>query len=68
MIGYEKEIVSLLRKMETRKVLRALAVKRRPSSTPCLVRELQNLECSVKYCNSNKTEKSWSNGWEMICK
>ncbi|RVX11042.1 hypothetical protein CK203_013206 [Vitis vinifera] len=39
-IGYEKEIVSLLRKMETRKVLRALAVKRRPSSTPCLVREL----------------------------
>ena len=68
MDGNEKEIASLLRKMENRKGRRVSVVKRRPSSTPHFVRELRNLECSVNYCNSSKKERSWSSGWEMLCK
>ena len=66
-VGYEREIASLLRKMKTRKGRRVSTVKRRPSSTPCLVREILNLEYLVKYCTSNKKERSRSSGWEMVC-
>ena len=68
MDGNEKEIASLLRKMENRKGRRVSVVKRRPSSTPHFVRELRNLECSVNYCNSSKKERSRSSGWGMLCK
>ena len=63
----EKEIASLLRKMESIKGRSVLVVKRRPSSTPCFIRELCNLECSINYRNSNK-ERSPSNGRDMVCK
>ena len=38
-----------------------------PSFMPHFVKELQNPECSVNYCNSNKKEGSQSGGWEMVC-
>ena len=56
MDGHEKEIVSLLRKIEIGHGCKVLVVKRRPSSMPH-VRELRNLECLVSYCNSNKKQK-----------
>ena len=68
MDGNEKEIASLLRKMETKKQYRAQVAKRRPPSTPHLVRELQNLECSINYSKSNKKKRERSNGWELVCK
>ena len=46
-VGHEKEIASLLGKINIGKGRRVLAVERRPSSTPHFVRELQNLECSI---------------------
>lgn len=61
-VGHEKEIASLLRKMDTRKDHRVLAMKRRPSSTLQFVRELRNMEYFVNYCNSNKKERSQSSG------
>ena len=72
MDGHEKEIVSLLRKIEIGNGCKVLVVKRRPSSMPH-VRELRNLEWLVSYCNSNKKKRkkkkrSWSSGWGMVCK
>ena len=64
----EKEITSLLKKLESRKQHRASIVKRRPPSTSHLVRELQNFKCSANYWSSNKKEKNWSKGWELVCK
>ena len=56
-VGYEREIASLLRKMESRKGRTVSIVKKRSSSTPRFARELRNLKCSVNYCNSNKKEE-----------
>ena len=53
----EKEIASLLRKMESRKGRTVSIVKKRSSSTPRFARELRNLKCLVNYCNSNKKEE-----------
>ena len=64
----EKEITSLLKKLESRKQHRASIVKRRAPSTSRLVRELQIFECSANYCSSNKKEKNQSKGWELVCK
>ena len=68
MDGNEKEIASLMRKLESRKHRRALIAKRRLPFIPHLVRELQNLEWSVNYNSSNKNKKNQSNGRELVCK
>ena len=44
MDGHETETMSLLRKLGSRKGHSSSDVKRRPSSTPRFVRELQNFE------------------------
>lgn len=56
MEGNEKEFVSLLRKLESRKDHRAasLSKKRKPSSTSQFDRELQKLGCFVNYNQSKK--------------
>ena len=66
--GNEKEIASLLRKMETRKWHKAQVEKRKPLSTPRLVREFQNLECLINSNKSNKKVREWSSNWELVCK
>ena len=50
MVGFEKEITALLKKMESRKG-RGVKVSRgsRKSSSSCLEREIRKLECSVNY-------------------
>ena len=51
---YEKEIFSLLRKIETRKGcgVCVLGKKKKLNSTSRFEREIQKLECSVNYKNS----------------
>ena len=65
---HEKEIATLLRKLETIKESRVSTAKRRPPSTSNIVRGLPKLECSVNYCKSNKKERSQYSGREMVCK
>ena len=59
MEGYEREIVSLLRKLKAKKDRRVvtLSIKRRPSSMSCFDRELQKLECLINYSKSNRKER-----------
>ncbi|WKA05120.1 hypothetical protein VitviT2T_023104 [Vitis vinifera] len=65
--GYEKEIVSLLRKSEAKKGYRvvALSIKRRPSSMSDFDRELCKLECLVNYNKSSGKGGSQKWGWDM---
>ncbi|RVW91388.1 hypothetical protein CK203_035449 [Vitis vinifera] len=67
--GYEKEIVSLLRKSEAKKGYRvvALSIKRRPSSMSDFDRELCKLECLVNYNKSSGKGGSQKWGWDMVC-
>ncbi|RVW91332.1 hypothetical protein CK203_035414 [Vitis vinifera] len=67
--GYEKEIVSLLRKLEAKKGYRvvALSIKRRPSSMSDFDRELCKLECLVNYNKSSGKGGSQKWGWDMVC-
>ena len=59
MEGYEREIVSLLRKLKAKKDRRVvtLSIKRRPSSMSCFDRELRKLECLINYSKSNRKER-----------
>lgn len=49
MEGFEKEVKSLLRRLQIRKGLKVvgLRVNKRPSSTSHVVKELQKLECTI---------------------
>lgn len=54
MVGFEKEITSLLRKMEARKGcgVRISRGKRKMFSASHVEREIRNLECLVNYNSS----------------
>lgn len=49
MEGFEKEVKSLLRRLQVRKGLKVvgLRVNKRPSSASHVVKELQKLECTI---------------------
>lgn len=53
-MGFEKEILTLLRKIEMRRGhgLNVSRGKRKPNSSPYLKKEIWKLECSVNYKSS----------------
>ena len=57
MVGFEKEIISLLRKMDTRRghSVKASGEKRKPNTSSRFDKEIQKLECPA---NCNKSPKS----------
>ena len=58
MLGFEKDVMSLLRKMEARREYSlSLRAKRKSIRISRFVRELQRLEYSVGYKNSSKNER-----------
>lgn len=70
---FEKEIVSLLRKMEAKRArnISALGKKRKLSCAFFFEGELRKLECSFNYgCSNGKEWRCVKSGWELalVCR